>query len=111
MRRYYQATGDKAGYTRVTAILADAFPFAGQLQFESAAALIELGRPADALRYSKIAVELEPRNVNHLLVHAHALILTGRRDEGRVLLEKVLMLEPGNATARNVLQQLGSPAR
>ena len=111
LRRYYQATGDKAGYTRVTAILADAFPFAGQLQFESAAALIELGRPADALRYSKIAVELEPRNVNHLLVHAHALILTGRRDEGRVLLEKVLMLEPGNATARNVLQQLGSPAR
>ena len=111
LRRYYQSTGDKPGYTRVTAILADAFPFAGQLQFESAAALIELGRPADALRYSEKAVELEPRNVNHLLVHAHALLLTGQREEGRVLLEKVLTLEPGNATARNVLQQLGSPAR
>jgi tetratricopeptide (TPR) repeat protein len=111
LRRYYQSMGDKPGYARVTAILADAFPFAGQLQFESAAALIELGRPADALRYSEKAVELEPRNVNHLLVHAHALLLAGQREEGRVLLEKVLMLEPGNATARNVLQQLGSPAR
>ena len=111
LRRYYQSTGDKAGYTRVTAILADAFPFAGQLQFESAAALIEIGRAADALRYSKKAVELEPRNVNHLLVHAHALLLTGQREDGRVALERVLMLEPGNATARNVLQQLGSPGR
>ena len=108
LRRYYQATGDKAGYTRVTAMLADAFPFAGAIQFEAAAALIAVGRPVDALRYSGKAVELEPRNVNHLLVRAHALLLSGRRDEGRVMLENVLVLEPGNATARDVLQQLGS---
>jgi Flp pilus assembly protein TadD len=92
----------------VTAILADGFPFTGSLQFEAAAALIEFRRPADALRYSRRAADLEPRNVNHLLVHAHALILNGRRAEGRVMLERVLELEPGNPTARNVLQQLGA---
>jgi tetratricopeptide (TPR) repeat protein len=108
LRQNYRAAGDSAGYGKVTAILADAFPFTTSLQFETAAALIELGRPADALRYSRRAADLEPRNVNHLLVHAHALILNGRRAEGRVMLERVLELEPGNPTARNVLQQLGA---
>jgi len=108
LRQHYRAAGDHAGYARVTAILADGIPFTGSLQFEAAAVLIELRRPADALRYSRRAADLEPRNVNHLLVHAHALILNGRREEGRAMLERVLELEPGNPTARNVLQQLGA---
>lgn len=106
LRRHYLATGDQARYTRVTAILADAFPFTGPLQFDTAAALIAIGRPADALRYSRRAVDLEPRNVNHLLVHAHGLLLTGRTDEGRATLQAVLALEPGNATARAALDQV-----
>lgn len=106
LRRHYQATGDRAGYARVTTILADAFPFAGQLQFQSAAALIQLERPADALRYSRRAVELEPRSVDALLVHAHGLLLTRRIAEGREFLTRVLSIEPGNATAREVLSQL-----
>lgn len=109
LRKFYLAADDKPEYARVTAILADAFPFTGALQFDTAAALIAIGRPADALRYSRRAVHLDPRNVNHLLVHAHALILNGRLDEGRSMLEQVLWLEPGNTTAREVLQQLGSP--
>ena len=108
LRQHYRAAGDHAGYTKVTAILADAFPFTGSLQFETAAALIELRRPTDALRYSRRAADLEPRNVNHLLVHAHALILNGRRDDGRAMLERVLEIEPRNPTARNVLRQLGA---
>lgn len=107
LRRHYQATGDRTGYARVTTILADAFPFAGQLQFQSAAALIQLERPADALRYSRRAVELEPRSVDALLVHAHGLLLTRRIAEGREFLTRVLSIEPGNATAREVLSQLG----
>jgi len=107
LRRHYQATGDLTGYARVTTILADAFPFAGQLQFQSAAALIQLERPADALRYSRRAVELEPRSVDALLVHAHGLLLTRRIAEGRECLTRVLSIEPGNATAREVLSQLG----
>ena len=90
----------------MTAILADAFPFSGQLQFETAAALIELGRPREALRYSARAVDLEPESVNHLLVHAHGLLLNGREAEGRAVLEQVLAVEPGNETARQVLGDL-----
>lgn len=108
LRRHYQATGDGAGYARVTAILADAFPFAGQLQFQAAAALIERERPVDALRYSRRAVDLEPRSVDALLVHAHGLLLTRRYAEGRQYLGRVLEIEPGNATAREVLSQLGA---
>ena len=106
LRRHYQATGDAQGYAQVSSILADAFPFSGQPQFETAAALIAVGRAAEARRYARRAVALEPRNVNHWLVHAHSLFLAGRRDEGRAALERVLELEPGNPTARQVLDDL-----
>jgi lysophospholipase L1-like esterase len=108
LRRHYQAQGDRAGHTHVTAILADAFPFTGSLQFEAAAALIELSRPRDALRYSRRGVELEPRNVNQWLVHAHGLLLSGRERDGRAALGKALEIEPANPTARKVLDELGA---
>jgi len=106
LRRHYGAAGDMRGYAHVTGLLADAFPFSGPLQFATAAALIELGRPREAVRYSRRAVALEPGNVNHWLAHAHGLLLTGREAEGRATLEKVLELDPSNATARQVLGQL-----
>jgi lysophospholipase L1-like esterase len=106
LREHYRATGDARGHAHVTAILADAFPFAGSLQFETAVALIELGRAREALRYSRRAIALEPRNVNHWLVHAHGLLLAGREAEGRAALAQVLALEPANATARQVLADL-----
>jgi Flp pilus assembly protein TadD len=106
LRNHYRATGDQRGYTQVTTILADAFPFAPALQFEAAAALIELARPREAVRYSRRAVDLEPGVVNHWLVHAHGLLLSGREDEGRAALKRVLELEPANPTARDVLKEL-----
>ncbi len=106
LRRHYRAVGDANGYAKVTAILADAFPFSAELQFATAAALIELDRPREALRYSRRAIELDPRSVNHLLVHAHGLLLSGREAEGRAVLEQVLAIEPGNVTARQVLGDL-----
>jgi tetratricopeptide (TPR) repeat protein len=108
LRQYYRSAGNKAEYTRGTTILADAFPFTPGIQFESAAALIDAGRPADALRYARRAIELEPRNVNNLLVSAHALLLSGRRDEGRAALDRVLQLDPRNPTAVKVLGELQS---
>ena len=59
------------------------------------------------MRYSRRAIGLEQRNVNHWLVHAHGLLLAGRREEGRRALQTVLELEPANPTARQVLQELG----
>jgi predicted Zn-dependent protease len=107
LREHYRAAGDVANYAHVTLVLADAFPFDGPLQFDTAAVLIQLGRPREAVRYSRRAIGLEPRNVNHWLVHAHGLLLAGRRDEGRKALQTVLDLEPANPTARQVLQELG----
>jgi tetratricopeptide (TPR) repeat protein len=109
LRAHYRATGDTRGEALVTAILADAFPFAPSLQFENAAALIALGRPREALRYSGRAVALEPGTANHWLVHAHGLLLAGREDEARAALERVLAIEPDNPTARQVLGQLAEP--
>jgi hypothetical protein len=103
LRRHYLAAGDQAEYTRTTAILADAFPFTGPLQFDTAAALIAIARPADALRYARRAADLEPRNVNT----SSAAQPNGRQGEARPVLERVLELEPGNPTAREVLPQLG----
>jgi tetratricopeptide (TPR) repeat protein len=108
LRRHYRETGNKPELARSTTVLADAFPFAATLQFEAAAALIDVGRPADAWRYAERAITLEPRTVNHLLVGAHALLSSGRRAEGRALLERVLGIDPGNATARRVLQELAA---
>ena len=87
-------------------MLADAFPFTAAIQFETAAALIELGRARDALRYSRRGVDLAPGNVNHWLVHAHGLLLVGQETQGRAALERVLALEPANPTARQVLADL-----
>jgi lysophospholipase L1-like esterase len=109
LRRYYQSAGNTAGYAKVSTILADAFPFAAEIQFQAAAALIAMQRPADAWRYARRALDLEPRNVNNLLVGAHALLLTNRREQGREFLKQVLALEPGNPTALRVLQETQSP--
>jgi Flp pilus assembly protein TadD len=100
------AAGDQQGFAQVTSILADAFPFGALLQFETAAALIELGRLREAVRYSSRAVEIEPRVVNHWLVHAHGLLLSGRTDEGRAALQRALELEPTNPTALQVLAEI-----
>lgn len=106
LRRYYQATGDDAGYTQVTTVLADAFPAAHALQFDAAAALIRQQRLLDALRYARRATALGPQVVNSWLVLGHALALLGRRAEAVEALEQALALEPGNATARAALDRL-----
>ena len=101
-----QSIGKTADYTRITAILADAFPFSPLLQFEAGAAMIEAGRAPDGWRYAERALELEPRNVNNLLMGAHASILSGRREQGKALLQRALAQEPGNETASQVLREL-----
>lgn len=108
LRRHYQSMGNAAEYARVSGILADAFPFEPTVQFETTAALIAVSRPADALRYARRALALAPNDINNLLVSAHALILTGRRDEGRARLEQVLTIDPANPTAQKVLAQLSA---
>jgi tetratricopeptide (TPR) repeat protein len=106
LRAHAQAAGDVEQYASITAMLADAFPFVGQLQFETAAARMRQARPQDALRYSRRGIELEPRSANQWLVHAHALFALQRADEGRAALGQVLAIDPANPTARQVLGEL-----
>ncbi len=106
LRQYYRATNDAPEYARSSTVLADAFPFAAGIQFEAAAALVEVARPADAWRYAARAIELDPRNVDHLMVGAHARLLTHHDQEGEALLRRVLELEPGNPTALRVLEEM-----
>lgn len=109
LREHYHGRGDKAGYAQVTQVLADAFPATGRLQFDTAAALIDVGRPLDALRYAHRAARLGPREVDSWLVLGHALALLGRRDEAKSALRQALALEPGNAVARAAIAQLERP--
>jgi lysophospholipase L1-like esterase len=106
LREHVRSAGDLEQYANVTAIVADALPFVGQFQFETAAARMQQGRPQDALRYSTRGIALEPDSANQWLVHAHALFALQRRDEGRAALEKVVTIDPGNPTARQVLGEL-----
>jgi lysophospholipase L1-like esterase len=108
LRRAARSRGDEREYARISRVLADAFPFAGRLQFETAAALIGLGRPLEALRYGRRAVESGPHTVDFLLVDAHASALTGRVEAARQRLERVLEIEPANATARAALAALSA---
>ncbi|HSN72402.1 MAG TPA: hypothetical protein VLT59_12890, partial [Steroidobacteraceae bacterium] len=110
LRRHAVAQGDTAEYARTTQILADAFPFVPALQFDAARALIAIDRPRDSLRYGRRAVEISPRDLNSLLVHAHAAALSGKRDEAISSLERALEIDPSNGTAQRALEQLRAPA-
>jgi hypothetical protein len=78
-----------AEYVRISAILADAFPFEAGIQFETAAVMIAVSRPADALAMPGARWSSSPE-CQQPAASAHALILGGRRDEGRATLERVL---------------------
>ena len=70
------AAGDLDQYASITAMLADAFPFVGQLQFETAAARMKQARPQDALH----KLQEEPRS------------FSGPCSRGEVRLDSLLLL-------------------
>lgn len=108
LRRHYADQGNAAEQTRVTLILADAVPFGAQQQFAAGVALIRADRAREALRYLERGLHYRPTDLNLLLALSHARVLTGDRDGARKSLERVLEIEPGNATARDALSKLTS---
>ncbi len=106
LRKLYRIEGNQHEYTRVTLILADAFPFIAQAQYEAGTALIKAQRAPDAVAYLRRAVERAPGVTNHWLAFAHALVLTGRYDDARESLLNALALDPGNETATKALADL-----
>jgi tetratricopeptide (TPR) repeat protein len=106
LRKLYRIEGNQHEYTRVTLILADAFPFISQAQYEAGTALIKAQRAPEASAYLRRAVEQAPGVTNHWLAFAHALVLTGRYDIARDSLRRALALDPGNETAIKALADL-----
>jgi lysophospholipase L1-like esterase len=106
LRAHYREAQDVRNYAKVSGILADAFPFTAALQFDTAVALIGVGRPVDALRYAARGVAVDAGSINGLLIEAHALTLNGRLADARRVLERVLALAPGNATATRVIADI-----
>jgi tetratricopeptide (TPR) repeat protein len=106
LRKLYRIEGNQHEYTRVTLILADAFPFIAQAQYEAGTALIKAQRAPEAVAYLRRAVERAPGVTNHWLAFAHALVLTGRYDDARESLLNALALDPGNETATKALADL-----
>ncbi|MEL7447940.1 MAG: tetratricopeptide repeat protein [Pseudomonadota bacterium] len=104
--RYYGGQGNAIEQTRVALILADALPFGAQQQFGAGAALIRSGRAPEALRYLERGLKYKPNDLNTLLALSHARVLTGDYDGARQSLERVLELDPTNATARDALSKL-----
>jgi len=106
LRKLYRIEGNQHEYTRVTLILADAFPFIAQAQYEAGTALIKAQRAPEAVAYLGRAVDRAPRVTNHWLAFAHALVLTGRYGNARESLRRALALDPGNETATKALADL-----
>ncbi|MBT8144099.1 MAG: tetratricopeptide repeat protein, partial [Gammaproteobacteria bacterium] len=106
LAQFYQNNGQRDRYLQTVLILADAFPFRSRLQFDAGVALIEAGRHRQALNYLYRAGQQAPRDINVLLALSHALILNRAHDTAREVLQRVLILDPGNMTATKALRQL-----
>lgn len=68
---------------------------------------IMLGRPQDGLRFSEAARKISARDSETQVIHGHALIVTGRHDEGRALLEQTLSPEQRFAVPPSYYCSLG----
>jgi tetratricopeptide (TPR) repeat protein len=68
--------------------------------------MMNTGKPEDALRFAKQAVDTEPAYVNGRITYGAMLANTGHYDEAEKQFSEALRLEPNNATARSNLERL-----
>jgi Flp pilus assembly protein TadD len=67
---------------------------------------VEQGRVEDALRIYVNLLELNPQDVEVLLITGHICVSLQKDEDARVFYNRVLEIEPWNADARNNLDQL-----
>jgi tetratricopeptide (TPR) repeat protein len=94
------------GVASAAALLADANPKGVDINFYAGAALIKAQRYGEAIRLLQRCIENSPNNLNAYLASAHAHMLIGDFDKGEIFLDKVLLLDANNQTAKTVKQQL-----
>jgi len=70
--------------------------------------MMNTGRPDDALRFAKQAVDTEPAYANGHVTYGAMLAMTKHYDEAEKQFNEALRLDPGNVTARDNLARLHS---
>lgn len=106
LAEYYRTTGDGQNFLRVALILADAFPFHAPVQYEAGVALIAEQRSRQAINYLYRGAKLAPGDVDMLLALSHALVLNRAKGPAVEVLQRVLAIDPDNATALGALSRL-----
>jgi len=71
-----------------------------------AVVMMNTGKPDDALRFAKQAVDTEPAYVNGHVTYGAMLAMSKRYDEAETQFNEALRLDPNNASARENLKRL-----
>ncbi len=107
LQNFYLRDGNQSEYLRVTLILADAFPFSAEDQFQAATALLQAGRPLQAVRYFYQATAIRPEHLPTWLALGDASMRSGLPEHARRAYQRALEIQPGNDRARAALAGLG----
>ncbi|MGB5586451.1 MAG: tetratricopeptide repeat protein [Gammaproteobacteria bacterium] len=108
LQEFYRRDGNNSEYLRVSLILADAFPFSGEDQYQAANALIGAGRTLQAVRYLYQAAAARPEHLPTWLALGDASTDSGLAEHARRAYLRALEIEPDNSRARAALTELGA---
>ncbi len=102
----YAKKNDPALFLKSAKLLADAMPFDAAHNYRAGVALIKAKQFFQAPRYLKRAVAVNQSDVNYPLALSHAYLEQGKLKQAVPWLESVLVLEPKNATANDILPKV-----
>ena len=106
LQDFYRRDSNQSEYLRVTLILADAFPFSAEDQFQAAKALLQAGRALQAVRYLYQAVAVRPEHLPTWLALGDASVRSGLPEHARRAYQRALKIAPDNDRARAALAEL-----
>ncbi len=106
LRDFYRRSHNEREYLRVALILADAFPFSAEDQYDAAVALAAAGRPVQAVRYFYQAAAVRPEHLPTWLSLGDAGARSGLSQHARRAYKRALEIAPDDARARAGLAEL-----
>lgn len=106
LRAYYRRSSNEPEYLRVALILADAFPFSAEDQYDAAVALADAGRPVQAVRYFYQAAAVRPEHLQTWLSLGDAGARSGLTQHARRAYKRALEIAPDDSRARAGLAEL-----
>ncbi|MDG1750639.1 MAG: SGNH/GDSL hydrolase family protein [Thalassotalea sp.] len=97
---------NKPQYIKSVKLLADAMPYSHEHNHRAGIVLLENREPQQALRYLIRAVNNNAKDTNSQLALSHTYLKLERFQQAIHLLESVLLLDPKNTTANDVLPKI-----